>query len=240
MKLHVFIKPLSHYINYRAIIEKAKSISIDDLLTALLYYDIYAEVVKVNGKELFIVYDYESKYGDYVKVSDIITYSYNPGLIALNRKLGCKIFTEDSLRRILAGIWIHEAYKFQIGFLVPARCEVKCVDCTLRIVGIADLVGPDFVVEIKSSSRRLKYHVLQLAAYLYMLRISEGYLVYPKRVKKITLTRDLLERLCNLISKIRQIYENPDEYLARYRIYLEKIYGVSLDKLLTLAKRRKF
>ncbi len=230
-----FIKPLSKLINYEKIIEKAKSISIDDVFTYLARYNIYVKLLP--GTDLYIVKDYESKYKDYVKVSDILLCDKYPSLIAIQRKFGVKVYSERDLRRILAGLWIHEAYKSQISFLIPVKQEVKCVDHNRKIVGVADIVGPNFIIEIKSSREIRKEHVLQVSSYMQVLNRKTGYLVYPDKVIKVVLTNNILAELNKYYKKIRNIYANTEKYIRLQAKTLEKLFNISIDHLIELLKK---
>lgn len=216
------------------IVETAKSISIDDVFTYLVRYDIY--VKPLPGTNLYIAKDYESKYGNYVKISDILICNKYPSLIALQRKYGVKIYNEKSLRRILAGLWIHEAYKSLISFLVPVQQEVKCVDHNRKIVGVADIVGPNFVIEVKSSRKTKKEHILQLSSYMQLLKCEVGYLVYPEQVIKVTLTSNILAELDRCYRKIRDIYNNAEKYIRLQTRTLKELFNIDVNHLVRLLK----
>ena len=229
-----FIKPLSQLINYEKIVEKAQSISIDEVFIYLAKYNIF--VKPLPEVDLYVARDYESKYRDYVKVSDILLCNKYPSLIAIQQKFGVKIYNERSLRRILTGLWIHEAYKSQISFLIPVKQEVKCVDHNRKIVGIADIVGPNFIIEIKSSKGIRKEHMLQVSSYMQMLNCKIGYLVYPDHVVKITLTNNILAELNRYYKRIRDIYANTEKYIRLQARALEKLFNISINRLIKLLK----
>ncbi len=231
-----FIKPLSQLIEYKKIVKKVRSMSMDDVFTYLTRYNIY--VKPLSGLNLYIAKDYESRYRNYIKVSDILLCNRYPSLIALQQKFGVKIYDERGLRRVLTGLWIHEAYKSQISFLIPVKQEVKCVDHNRKIVGVADIVGPNFVIEIKSSRRMRKEHILQISSYMQMLNCNVGYLVYPDHVARVTLTNSISAELDRYYRKIKDIYDNTEKYIRQART-LKELFSINIDHLIKLLIRER-
>jgi hypothetical protein len=159
----------------------------------------------VNNRELFVVKDFETKYSNLVWASQL---GYLDALtLFFNTRYSVKVFNESDLRNIMFGLVVHEVYQGALKLVYPnAESEVKVIDRELGLVGVADVVFDDSVVEIKTGQRSQR-HLLQLVAYLRMLRKGKGYIVYEDEVIEISYSKELMEKLMKAVENAKRLKE---------------------------------
>jgi len=215
-----FIKPIRHYIDVDKIMNAIQRLSIEELLTYLGQYGITVwEIVS----DLFIAIDFESKNKHFRRVSIVSTPINEDSLLklALETAYGVKLYSEQDLRNILKGILIHKEYCYTLGFLLPCEFEVRVMDKSKSIVGVADLVCGDYVIELKSGMNFRKSHAYQLLIYMDLLGKQQGFLVYEDKVFEFSpsnthkLLSEAYERLHKIYNDIHVLAKNLHRYEDR-------------------------
>lgn len=213
-------RPLADVADLASIENRLNSMSLDDLLEVLESKHILVWPLRLSGKQIFITKDFESKHKGNVwasalgSVNNIIT-------LYFNANFGVKIFLERELHNILWGLLVHEAYEGLLSlYFNDVRTEVGVHDNDLKLAGIADVVVPNCVLELKSGRRR-PGHILQLAAYMKALGIRHGALVYQHDVKLVEYSDQLEQVLRNAVNslhdKLRVVRTvSLDELMRRY------------------------
>jgi len=156
------IKPLSYYLDVNTIVRSIQKLDIEEILSYLGQYGI---IVWKIDPGIFVALDYETRFRRFHKVSTIQFQRKEDILkLALETIYGVKIYTESDLRNILKGLVIHREYSNALGFLLPCETEVKVIDVDKHIVGIADIVCNDCIIEVKASFRSIprREHIYQL------------------------------------------------------------------------------
>jgi len=209
-----------------------QKLAIEELLTYLGQHGILVWRVAPN---VFIALDYETRHKNLYRVS-IVSIPLSEDFLlksALEITYGVKLYTGQDLRNILRGLVIHKEYSHALGFLIPCETEVKIVNRSKGIVGIADIVCEDCVIEIKSGSTLRKEHIYQLLIYMDSLHKPYGFLVYEDRVLEFSLDKNLgllseaYKRLYEVYDKIRSLAKNlphyKDKFLKRFNMKLDEI-----------------
>ena len=228
-----FIKPIRHYIDVDKIANSVQRLSVEELLTYLGQYRIMVWRIAPN---IFIAMDFESKNKHLHRVSIVSTPINEDSLLklALETTYGVKLYSEQDLRNILKGIIIHKEYCHALGFLLPCKFEVKIANRSKGVVGIADVVCGDYVIELKSGTNLRKSHAYQLLIYMDLLRKQQGFLVYENKVLKFSLNTDR-KLLSEAYEKLYKIYNNIyalAKDLQRYRNRVIKKFNVKIDEVI--------
>lgn len=212
--------PLNTVINVTAIQRRVKAMDLDELLNFLNTRDVIAWPLRFSSINLFVVKDFETRHGRSVWPSQLGM--YDPIAMFFNINHSVKIYSEADLRRIALGFIAHDLYQGVLRLAVPeVESEVRFIDTTLGIAGVADLVVGDSVVEIKTGKKSPK-HVLQLAAYLRGLGKSRGFIVYPDEVIEINYGSELERKLIEAVNKLRNLMNvvsahDLDSLVKRFR-----------------------
>jgi len=227
------IKPISHYIDVDEIASSIQRLSIEELLTYLSQYGI---MVWRIASDIFIAVDFESKNRNLRRVSIVSAPISKDSLLelALETTYGIKLYSEQDLRNILKGILIHKEYCHALGFLLPCEFEVKVIDRNKNIVGIADVVCGDYIIELKSGTSFRKGHAYQLLIYMDLLRKQQGFLVYKNRVLEFSLNADH-KLLSEAYMRLYKIYDNISvlaKNLQRYRNKVIKRFNMKVDDII--------
>jgi sulfur transfer complex TusBCD TusB component (DsrH family) len=236
--------PLKEVVNLKKINELVKAFTPSDVITALLKKDVVVWPLPFRG--LYVSQDYETKHRNSVWASqlglnDIITYF-------IHTKYGVKLYREEDLYRILYGLLVHEAYEGILRLTMEeVEAEVKVYDLELRVVGVADLVVNDAVIEIKSGKSSPR-HRLQLTAYMKALNKQRGFLVYQDSVFEIVINSDVLKELRDAVNRLRQLREelsllSLEDVVKRYPNAISKFqyrYGVELIELIKVLESEGF
>jgi hypothetical protein len=236
--------PLKEVVNLKKINELVKTFTPSDVITALLKKGIVVWPLPFRG--LYVSQDYETKHRDSVWASqlglnDVITYF-------INVKYGVKLYREEDLYRILYGLLVHEAYEGILRLTMEeVNAEVKVYDPELGVVGVADLVVNDAVIEIKSGKLSPR-HRLQLTAYMKALNKQRGFLVYQDSVFEIVINSDVVKELRDAVNRLRQLREelsllSLEDVVKRYPNAISKFqhrYGVGLIELIKVLESEGF
>lgn len=236
--------PLKEVVNLKKISELVKTFTPSNVVTALLKKGIVVWPLPFRG--LYVSQDYETKHRDFVWASqlglnDVITYF-------INLKYGVKLYREEDLYRILYGLLVHEAYEGILRLTMEeVEAEVKVYDLELRVVGVADLVINDAIIEIKSGKSSSR-HRLQLTAYMKALNKQRGFLVYQGSVFEIVINSDILQELRDAVNRLRQLREelfslSLEDVAKRYPRAFSKFqyrYGVELIELIKVLESKGF
>ena len=197
--------PISKILDLNAIGSDVDRLSEHDVLDILISYDIIAWPLRGHD-HIFVVKDFETtRTGNYIWSSHLIT--VNPISLYFNLKYNIKILTLNDLKNILYGIKIHEAYQYSLKMLKgeELEIEVRFVNRHLGVLGVADAVGKDYVIEIKSSKPK-RGHVYQLLASMFSLNKTLGFIVYPNTVEKLVLSDSWYDILKKRLNSLRRIY----------------------------------
>jgi len=219
-------------------LERIDRMDFQILLETLQSYEISVLRILPN---LFVALDFETKHREFLRAS-MVSIPLSDDLIiqtALELKYGVKLYTECDLRNILRGLILHEEYANAIKFLLPCEREVKILDKSKKIVGVADLLCGDVVIEIKTGRKPKHIHAYQLAIYLDLTGKQQGFLVYPDAVLEIPLSEDILHRAYQRLFKINNIVTKTIDELHNFRDkYLSK-FGLKVQDLESLLKNLK-
>lgn len=209
-----------------------QKLAIEEVLTYLGQYGVFVWKIAPN---VFIALDYETKYKNLYRAS-IVSIPLSEDFLlksALEITYGVKLYTEQDLRNILRGLIVHREYSHALGFLIPCEFEVKIVCRNKGIVGIADIVCGNYVIEIKTSSSLRKEHIYQLLIYMDLLRKPQGFLVYEDKVVEFSLDENLdllseaYKRLHEIYGKIHSLAKNlphyKNKFLKRFNMKIDEI-----------------
>jgi len=236
-----FVKPIRHYVDVNAITSSVQGFSLDQLLSYLGQYGITAWRVARN---IFAVLDFESKSKHLRRISAVSIPVNEDSLIrfALEMSYGIKLYTLQDLRNILRGMITHRMYGTALGFLLPCEAEVKIIDDSREVVGVADLVCGDYVLELKSSTKTRIGHVYQLLIYMDLLNKKEGFLVYEDKV--IELALDTHKRLLsNAYNRLNKIYNTAHTISKNIHLYENKVlrkFNMRVGEILKMVKELGF
>ena len=196
-------KPLNKVLDINTIEEKVMSMSIDSLVDYLFTKGVIVWQLNVGGNSVFVSKDFETRHRGYVWASQLG--QSDVLMLFFNVKHGIKLYRESDLRKIAFGYLVHEAYQGLLKLsMADVESEVGAFDPDLGIAGVADLVTTDAVVEIKSG-RKSRRHLLQLAAYLRILRKNKGYLVYQDNVMEIRYGENVERMLLKAVEEVRRL-----------------------------------
>jgi hypothetical protein len=203
-------QPLSKVLDLDAIKRKVTSMTIDGLIEVLLTKGVVVWQLVVDSKKVFVVKDFEAQHRNYVWASQL---GQNDALaLFFNVKYGIKLYREDDLHRIVYGFLVHEAYQGILMMNMPdVEIEVKTFDDDIGVVGVADLVTTNAVVELKSG-KKSRRHLLQLAAYLRALRRDRGYLVYRDDVIEVRYDEGIEQALLDAVKEVRRLRDLVSSY----------------------------
>ena len=243
---HTQIPPLRATIALDDILKQVLSANLDTIIEILNRKNIVVWPININDVKLYVLKDFEARYKDLIWASQL---GYT-NVIALffNINYSIKLFRERDLYRIVAGFLVHDAYEGVLKLTFPdIESEVKIHDHELGVVGVADLVSNNYVIEIKLG-KGSKRHELQLAAYMKALKKYKGYLVYPDNVVEIEYTNSLVQKLVKAVAylkRLRNIVLNHDlRYIAskftHSYIKFKQIYGVEPEKLVKVLEKEGF
>ena len=238
-----YVKPIRYYVDVDRISSSIQKLAIDEVLTYLGRYGIFVWKIAPN---IFVALDYETKHKDLYRASFVSIPLSEDFLLksALEIAYGVKLYTEQDLRNILRGLVIHREYGNALGFLIPCEFEVKIVDRSKGVVGIADIVCENYVIEIKTGSSLKRRHIYQLLMYMDLLRKPQGFLVYEDKVLEFSLDENLdllseaYERLHEVYSRIHSLAKNisyyRDKFLKKFNMKVSEIIE-RLDNLTLVA-----
>jgi hypothetical protein len=196
-------KPLNEVLDINAIEEKVMLMSIDNLIDYLFTKGVIIWQLNVGGNTIFVSKDFETRHRGYVWASQLG--QSDVLMLFFNVRHGIKLYSESDLRKIAFGYLVHEAYQGLLKLsMTDVESEVGAFDPDLGIAGIADLVTTDAVIEIKSG-RKSRRHLLQLAAYLRILRKNKGYLVYQDNVVEIQYDENVEQTLLKAVEEARRL-----------------------------------
>lgn len=210
-----------------------QKLAIEKVLTFLGQYEVFVWKIAPN---VFIALDYETKHKNLYRASIVSIPLSEDYLLksALEITYGVKLYTEQDLRNILRGLTIHKEYGHALGFLIPCEFEVKIASRSKGVVGIADIVCGNYVIEIKTSSSLRKEHIYQLLIYMDLLHKPQGFLVYEDEVLEFSLDKNLnllfeaYRRLHEIHSKIHSLAKN----LSRYRDKFLKRFNMKIGEII--------
>jgi len=240
-----FIKPIKEYIDTREIWEKINKLSFEDILDYLSEYGFL--IWKVEDLDLYMTIDFESRHKDHKRVS-VVSKNLNEETklqLAIEKLYSVSLYTERGLRNILRGLVIHEKYSASIGFLLPCEAEVPVKDEERKIVGRADLVCGDYVLELKSGKRN-KNHAYQLLIYMDLLNKQKGFLVYEDEVipysldKDEKLLREAYQKLDEVYAELNSISQNISAHTNRFLKEFNITVGELIDKLNSYKRSIKY
>jgi len=238
------IKPLKYYMDINRLKKSVFSMPIEEVLNTLAHYDVLAWNLK--DKDIYLVQDPETRLKQYLRASNIASTSKCKLKSAIELKFGIKLFREKDLRNILIGFLAHDIYEYYLSYLPSIRKEVSIVDDDLKIVGRADLVGPDFVIEIKTSRKMRKAHLYQVALYMFALHKEKGYIVYPTTITKLRPSSSLKRELFKCINSARNFHNivhsmNLEELLRVFNSKcIKKIFNITVEELLHILEKEGF
>jgi hypothetical protein len=196
-------KPLNEVLDINAIEEKVMLMSIDSLIDYLFTKGVIIWQLNVGGNTVFVSKDFETRHRGYVWASQLG--QSDVLMLFFNVRHGIKLYSESDLRKIAFGYLVHEAYQGLLKLsMTDVESEVGAFDPDLGIAGVADLVTTDAVIEIKSG-RKSRRHLLQLAAYLRILRKNKGYLVYQDNVVEIQYDENVEQTLLKAVEEARRL-----------------------------------
>jgi len=196
-------KPLNEVLDINAIEEKVMLMSIDSLIDYLFTKGVIIWQLNVGGNTVFVSKDFETRHRGYVWASQLG--QSDVLMLFFNVRHGIKLYSESDLRKIAFGYLVHEAYQGLLKLsITDVESEVGAFDPDLGIAGVADLVTTDAVIEIKSG-RKSRRHLLQLAAYLRILRKNKGYLVYQDNVVEIQYDENVEQTLLKAVEEARRL-----------------------------------
>jgi hypothetical protein len=196
-------KPLNEVLDINAIEEKVMLMSIDSLIDYLFTKGVIIWQLNVGGNTVFVSKDFETRHRGYVWASQLG--QSDVLMLFFNVRHGIKLYSESDLRKIAFGYLVHEAYQGLLKLsMTDIESEVGAFDPDLGIAGVADLVTTDAVIEIKSG-RKSRRHLLQLAAYLRILRKNKGYLVYQDNVVEIQYDENVEQTLLKAVEEARRL-----------------------------------
>jgi len=216
-----FVKPIRHYVDVNAITSSVQGFSLDQLLSYLGQYGITVWRV---ARSIFAVLDFESKSRHLRRISAVSIPVNEDSLLrfALEMSYGVKLYTLRDLRNVLRGMIAHRMYGAVLGFLLPCEAEVKIMDESRGVVGVADLVCGDYVLELKSSTKTRIGHAYQLLIYMDLLNKKKGFLVYEDKV--IELVLDAHKRLLsNAYNRLNKIYNTVHTIFKNIHLYENKM-----------------
>lgn len=226
------IKPIRDYVDIYSIETNIQKLTLGELLTYLGQHDI---IVWRLAPNIFIALDFEAKHKNNLWVSLISTPASDDSLLelALETAYGVKIYSEQDLRNILKGLIVHREYLHALSFILPCESEVRIKK--KGIVGVADAVCNDHVVEIKTG-RPEKSHAHQLLIYMDLLQKPYGILVYRDSVYRYSLHTDinLLEEAYRNLHEARRRIEGIIQQLhhGEFRSRILKKYGITVGELI--------
>jgi hypothetical protein len=196
-------KPLSEVLDINAIEEKVMLMNIDSLIDYLFTKGVIIWQLNVGGNTVFVSKDFETRHRGYVWASQLG--QSDVLMLFFNVRHGIKLYSESDLRKIAFGYLVHEAYQGLLKLsMTDVESEVGAFDPDLGIAGVADLVTTDAVIEIKSG-RKSRRHLLQLVAYLRILRKNKGYLVYQDNVVEIRYDENVEQTLLKAVEEARRL-----------------------------------
>ncbi len=211
------IKPLCYYVDVDEIVRSVQKLNLEELLT---YLGQYGMVVWRIAPNLFVALDHETKHKNLRRVSILSIPLSRDNLLKLALELAynVKLYTETDLRNILQGLIAHKEYSYSLGFVIPCMVEVKVVNKTKKIVGIADIVCNDSVIELKLGSHLRREHVYQLLIYMDLLQKQHGFLVYKDKVFKYSLKTNP-NILSEAYARLHEIYHKVNLLAKRLPSY---------------------
>ena len=241
------IKPINEILRELGLHEIVTPQSIEEIIDEI--YSLSREVIWRLSSTLYFSIDWEYKNlrqsccdkERYIGASRIGKFGC-PALTALEELLKIRIYTADDLRKILLGLKLHQIYQHILSTLFPVSIEVPFIDSKHKVIGRADIVGPDFVAEIKTGEQKA-LHKYQLVAYMLGLNKSTGYLVYKDLVVPVVLTHGLVKEFEEKLEETRQFLRHlrsiSDVYsISRYlgASCVKRMLGISLEKLIELLR----
>jgi len=219
------LPPLNHVIDVSSVRKHIQTLDLDNVISFLNTKGIFVWPITINNRELFIAKDFETRHSTFIWASQL---GYLDALtLFLNTKYSIKVFNENDLRNIMFGLTVHETYQGVLKLIYPdVESEVKIIDRELNLVGVADIVFSNGVAEIKTG-RKSQQHLLQLAAYLRMLRKSKGYIVYEDEVIEVSYSKELEEKLMKAIEdakKLKKVVSSHsiDDIISMFRHSYER------------------
>jgi hypothetical protein len=219
---------------------------LNDLIGLLNLRGVIVWPLHINGEKVFVSKDFETGHRGLIWASQLG--HANAVTLFFNVNYSIKVYREEDLYRIAAGFLAHDAYEGILKLTLPrVEGEVKVYDNELRIVGVADLVLDDNVVEVKLS-RKYRSHRLQLAAYMRALKVSRGYLVYPNDVVEVEHDEGLSQELVKAVEgldRLRRIVLNHDlDYIVskftHSYVRFKQTYGVEPKELAEVLRGEGF
>jgi len=240
------VMPLNNVVALHDIAKRIQSMNLNELIKLLNLKDVIVWPLQVGSRELFISKDFETRHRDLIWASQLgHTNAVN---LFFNVRHAVKLYREKDLYKIALGFLVHEAYEGILKLALPeVESEVKVYDRDLGVVGVADLVSEDYVVEVKSG-KRSKKHELQMAVYMKALGKNKGYIVYPHEVVEVEYAQGLvqeLKRAVNDLKRLRKIILNSDlnyitsKFVRSYENFKE-LYKVEPKRLEEILKNEGF
>lgn len=244
--LHSPIAPLNSVISLKEIAKQVQSMDVNELIRLLNLKDVIVWPLRMDSEEIFVSKDFETKQRNLIWASQLS--NINVVNLFFNVRHAIKLYREKDLYKIALGFLAHEAYEGILKLALPeVESEVKVYDRDLGVVGVADLVLKNYVIEVKSG-KRSKKHELQIAVYMKALGKSKGYIVYPHEVVEVEYTQGLaqeLERAVNDLKRLRKIILNNDlnyitsKFVRSYEKFKE-LYKVEPKRLEEVLKKEGF
>jgi CRISPR/Cas system-associated exonuclease Cas4 (RecB family) len=238
------LPPLNRVIDVPSVRKHIQTLDLDGIINFLNTKGVIVWPITISNRELFVVKDFETRHSNFIWASQLG--HLDPLALFFNTRYSIKVYNEDDLRNIMLGLVVHESYQGVLKLAYPdVESEVKVVDRELGLVGVADIVFGDSVAEIKTG-RKSQQHLLQLAAYLRMLKRGKGYIVYENEVVEISYSKELEEKLMKALEDVKKLKEivpshSIDDIISMFRHsygrFIGKFYVDPRDLIKVLRER---